>query len=107
MNNPSPLLPLWPAYRGPIYPFEVVSHRTKPFASGLLRLRTGSIAVDRYLQEQVEIVLAPQYEVINAFQLDQLRDLLFDEIRNDPIVREMLGRVTAARIELSDSNAKH
>jgi len=62
----------------------------------LARLEKGEISVDQYLDARVEDALAPLVERLAPEQLDFVRSSLRAELATDPVLVELVGRVTGA-----------
>jgi hypothetical protein len=62
----------------------------------LTRLEKGEISVDQYLDARVEEALAPLVERLAPGQLDFVRSSLRAELATDPVLVELVQRVTGA-----------
>lgn len=60
----------------------------------LTRLESGEISVDQYLDARVEDALAPLAARLAPEQLDFVRSSLRAELATDPVLVELLRRVT-------------
>jgi hypothetical protein len=67
-----------------------------PSSVVLTRLEKGEISVDQYLDARVDDALAPLVARLAPEQLEFVRSSLRAELSSDPVLIELLQRVTAA-----------
>jgi hypothetical protein len=63
-------------------------------SAALRQLNRGELSLDEYLEYRVEDAVAHLKDTVSAEQLDFVREVLRQELRSDPALREMLRQVT-------------
>jgi len=88
-----------PAAAGGAEPFEIKrSAETQALApTGLLaELERGALSLDQYLDARVEDALAPLAQRLAPEQVEFMRSSLRAELASDPVLVELVRRVTGA-----------
>lgn len=65
-----------------------------PKSEAVQRLERGEITLDDYLEERVEEALAHLKDTVAASTLDNLRFVLHEKLRTDPVLVESVRRAT-------------
>ena len=60
----------------------------------LHKLRSGELSLDEYLDERVEQAVAHLAGRVDSARLEQIRELLREEVRTDPVLVEMVRQAT-------------
>lgn len=73
----------------------------------LRKLQSGELTLDEYLDERVEVALSHVKGRIPEERLEMLREIVREHVRTDPVMVEMVRRVTGVTLTGSVETVEH